>query len=130
MKFLLITMLLITSALSQNQPADLVLKNANIYTVDDSKPHAQAVAVRGDKIVFVGSDADVQSYVGQGTRVLDLKGATVVPGLTDSHYHFLGVGARELTFNLEGTKSLQELLDRVKQRVAAAKPGEWISGRE
>src|SRR5215510_1013691 len=129
MKFLLTTMLLITSALAQIQPADLVLKNANIYTVDDSKPHAQAVAVKGDKIVFVGSDADVQAYVGPSTRLLDLKGATVVPGLTDAHYHFLGVGARELTFNLEGTKSLQDLLGRVKERVAAAKPSEWIVGR-
>ena len=129
MKFLLTTMLLITSALAQNQPADLVLKNANIYTVDDSKPHAQAVAVKGDKIVFVGSDADVQAYVGPSTRLLDLKGATVVPGLTDAHYHFLGVGARELTFNLEGTKSLDDLLARVKEHVAAAKPGEWIEGR-
>jgi len=109
--------------------ADLVLKNANVYTVDDKNPHAQAVAVVGDKIVFAGSDADVQRYVGPSTRVLDLKGATVVPGLTDAHYHFLGVGARELTFNLEGTQSLDELLARVKERVAAAKSGDWIIGR-
>src|SRR5215471_9705742 len=126
---LITVLLLLSSAFPQTQPADLVLKNANIYTVDDSKPHAQAVAVKGDKIVFVGSDAEVQSYIGPNTRVLDLKGATVVPGLTDSHYHFLGVGARELTFNLEGTRSLGDLLARVKERVAAAKPGEWITGR-
>lgn len=117
------------SALAQTQPADLVLKNANIYTVDERNPSAQAVAVKGDKIVFVGSDAEVQSYIGHGTHVLDLKGATVVPGLTDAHYHFLGVGARELTFNLEGTKSLDELLQRVKERVASTKHGEWIIGR-
>jgi predicted amidohydrolase YtcJ len=109
--------------------ADLVLKNANVYTVDDKNPQAQAVAVVGDKIVFVGSDAEVQRYVAASTRVLDLKGATVVPGLTDAHYHFLGVGARELTFNLEGTQSLDELLAKVKERVAAAKPGDWIIGR-
>lgn len=129
MKFMASTVLLISTAFAQNQPADLVLKNANIYTVDEHKPNAQAVAVRRDKIVFVGSDVEVQGYVGQNTRVLDLKGATVLPGLTDSHYHFLGVGARELTFNLEGTKSLEELLSRVKERAAAAKPGEWIIGR-
>ncbi|HEY6970350.1 MAG TPA: amidohydrolase [Candidatus Angelobacter sp.] len=129
MKFLVPVLLLLSTAFPQTQPADLVLKNANIYTVDDHTPHAQAVAVKGDKIVLVGSDSDAQRYVGPNTRVLDLKGATVVPGLTDSHYHFLGVGARELTFNLEGTKSLDDLLARVKERVAAAKPGEWISGR-
>jgi predicted amidohydrolase YtcJ len=116
-------------ALAQNPPADLILKNANIYTVDERNPHAQAVAVKGDKILFVGSDANVQKYAGSNTRVLDLKGATVLPGLTDSHYHFLGVGARELSFNLEGTASLDDLLARVKERVASAKPGEWIVGR-
>ena len=129
MKFLVPVLLLLSSAFPQTQPADLVLKNANIYTVDDHVPHATAVAVKGDKIVLVGSDSDVQRYVGPNTRVLDLKGATVLPGLTDSHYHFMGVGARELTFNLEGTRSLDDLLTRVKERVAAAKPGEWISGR-
>src|SRR5207248_11689193 len=92
--------LLAVTALAQNQPADIVLKNANIYTVDDHKPHAQAIAVKGDKIVFVGSDAEAPPYIGPATRVLDLKGATVVPGLTDAHYHFQGVGALELTFNL------------------------------
>ena len=121
--------LLLGTVFAQNQSADLVLKNANIYTVDEHKPHAQAVAIKGDKILFAGSDAEMQPFVGQGTRVLDLQGATVVPGLTDAHYHFLGVGARELTFNLEGTKSLDELLARVKERVATAKPGEWITGR-
>src|SRR5262250_3196281 len=128
MRIVIAALFLLSTAFCQT-PADLVLKNANIYTVDDHVPHAQAVAVKGDKIVLVGSDSDAQRYVGPNTRVLDLKGATVLPGLTDSHYHFMGVGARELTFNLEGTKSLDDLLARVKERVAAAKPGEWITGR-
>src|SRR5437016_1254088 len=129
MKTLIAVLCLAATAFAQNQPADLVLKNANIYTVDEHKPLAQAVAVKRDKIVFVGSDAEAQPWFGPDTRVLDLKGATVVPCVTDAHYHFLGVGARELTFNLEGTKSLDELLARVKERVVAAKPGEWIVGR-
>src|SRR6516164_8028544 len=101
-----------------SSPAELVLKNANIYTVDERNPRARAVAVQQGKILFVGSNADVQRYVGPATRVLDLQGATVVPGLTDSHYHFIGVGRRELSFNLEGTSSLDDLLARLKQRVA------------
>ena len=129
MKSIFALVLLTAVAFPQSRPADLVLKNANIYTVDQHNPHAQAVAVKGDKIVLVGSDAEVRPWIRPGTRVLDLNGATVVPGLTDAHYHFLGVGARELTFNLEGTKSLQDLLARVKERVAAAKPGHWIVGR-
>jgi hypothetical protein len=116
-------------AVAQNQPADLVLKDANIYTVDEHNPYAQAVAVKSDKILFVGSDAEAQKYVGASTRVIDLKGATVVPGLTDAHYHFMGVGARELTFDLEGIKSLDDLLAKVQERVKAAKPAEWIVGR-
>jgi len=112
-----------------SSPAELVLKNANIYTVDERNPRAHAVAVQQGKILFVGSNADVQHYVGPATRVLDLQGATVVPGLTDSHYHFMGVGRRELSFNLEGTSSLDDLLARLKQRVAAAQPGQWIVGR-
>ena len=129
MKSIFALVLLTAVAFPQSRPADLVLKNANIYTVDQHNPHAQAVAVKGDKIVLVGSDAEVRPWIRPGTRVLDLNGATVVPGLTDAHYHFLGVGARELTFNLEGTKSLQDLLARVKERLAAAKPGHWIVGR-
>ena len=120
---------ILVPAFAQERPADLILKDANIYTVDDHNPKVEAVAVKGDRIIFIGSDADVQKYTGPTTRVLDLKGATVLPGLTDSHYHFLGVGARELSFNLEGTKSLDDLLAKVKERVAAAKTGEWIVGR-
>jgi predicted amidohydrolase YtcJ len=127
--FSLLFLFFLVSALAQEQPADLILKDANIYTVDEHNPQVQAVAVKGDRIIFVGSDADVQKYTRPTTRVLDLKGATVLPGLTDSHYHFLGVGERELSFNLEGTKSLGDLLAKVKERVASAKTGEWIVGR-
>jgi len=116
-------------ALAQRAPADLVLRGGTVYTADDRQPRADAVAVHGGRILFVGSDADVQAYIGPRTRVVDLAGATVVPGLTDSHYHFLGVGARELSFNLEGTSSLSELLTKLQARVAAAKPGEWVVGR-
>lgn len=129
MKFLIAVLALIVSVAAQQQPATLVLKNANIYTVDDAKPHAEAVAVRGDSIVFVGSNAEVAKYTGANTRVIDIHGATVLPGLTDAHYHFMGVGARELNFNLEGTTSLEDFLNRVKARVAEHQPGEWIVGR-
>ncbi len=110
-------------------PADLVLKNGNIYTVNQRQPHAEAVAMKGDRIVFVGSNTGVQKYVGNGTRVIDLHGETVVPGMTDAHHHLEGVGFREMTLNLEGTTSLEDLLAKVKERVEQAKPGEWITGR-
>jgi predicted amidohydrolase YtcJ len=128
-RLLLSVALAAAPVIAHSQQADLVLKGANIYTADDNAPRAQAVAVTGQRIVFVGSDADVQKYVGPHTRVVTLEGATVVPGMTDSHYHFLGVGQRELSFNLEGTKSLSDLQSRLKARVAGTKPGDWVVGR-
>ena len=65
-------------------PADLVFKNGNIYTVNGKQPKAEAVAVKGDRIVFVGSNGGAQDYVGENTRVIDLNGRTMVPGMTDA----------------------------------------------
>ena len=109
--------------------ADLVFKNGNIYTANESMPRAQAVAVKGDRIVFVGSNDAVQKHVGKDTRVVDLHGNTVLPGITDAHHHLSGVGFREMTLNLEGTTNLQDFLAKVKARVDQAKPGEWVTGR-
>lgn len=111
------------------EPAELVLKNGIVYTVNEAQPKAEAIAARYGRIIFVGTTADVKKYEGKGTRVVDLKGATVVPGLTDAHYHFSGVGFREMNLNLEGTTSLEDFLAKVKARVDKAKPGEWVTGR-
>ena len=110
-------------------PADIVFKNGNVYTANDKSPQAEAIAVKADRIVFVGTNAEAQKYVGSNTRVVDLKGDTVLPGFTDSHQHLSGVGQREMTLNLEGTTSLQDFLAKVKTRVDQAKPGEWVTGR-
>ncbi len=114
---------------SNPEPVDLVFINGNIYTVNDKQPHAQAIAIKGDRIVFVGSNAAAKKYQGANTRVVDLHGATVVPGMTDAHYHFLGVGQREMNLNLEGITNLEDFLAKVKDRVDRAKPGEWVTGR-
>ena len=114
---------------TQTEPADTVFKNGNIYTVNERQPQAQAIAVKAGKIVFVGSNADAKKYEGKDTRVVDLRGHTLLPGFTDSHYHLSGVGAREVNLNLEGIESLAGFLAKVKERVDKAKPGEWITGR-
>ncbi|MGH9970381.1 MAG: amidohydrolase [Pyrinomonadaceae bacterium] len=111
------------------EPADIVFNNARVYTVNDRQPLAEAVAVKGDRIVFVGSNRDAQKFVGNSTWIVDLHGQTVVPGFTDAHHHLAGVGFREMTLNLEGTTSLQDFLTKVKERVDRAAPGEWITGR-
>ncbi|MDZ7269163.1 MAG: amidohydrolase [candidate division KSB1 bacterium] len=114
---------------TQQQAADLVLKNGTILTVDANNTIAQAVAVNGNRITFVGSNQAVERLIGSKTRVIDLHGRTVVPGLIDSHYHFQGVGKREFDLNLDGCTSLIEFLKRL-ENWAASKPGEeWITGR-
>jgi predicted amidohydrolase YtcJ len=111
------------------EPADLILFNGNVYTANDKHPHAEAVAVRMDRIVFAGTNSEAKKYQGPKTRVVDLHGATVLPGLADAHYHFIGVGQRERNLNLEGITNLQDFLAKVKERVDQAKPGEWVTGR-
>jgi predicted amidohydrolase YtcJ len=109
--------------------ADVIFLNGNIYTVDDKHPHAEAIALKGDRILFVGSNAETKNYQGPQTRLVDLHNATVVPGMTDAHHHLEGVGFREMTLNLEGITNLQDFLAKVKTRVDQAKPGEWVTGR-
>ena len=127
--FLLAAMMITSGCLKGPKVADKVFKNGVIYTVDDSFRVAEAVAVIGDKIAFVGSNEEVQQWVGERTRVIDLQGKTMVPGFIDGHYHFLGVGKREYHLNLDGTRSLQEFLDRVKAEAQRLPKGRWITGR-
>ncbi len=114
---------------TQKRAADLVLKNGTIYTVDDQFSTATAVAVRKGRIIATGDDSAIEAWIGSQTRVIDLQGRTVVPGLADAHYHFLGVGKREFHLNLDGSTSLEDFLSRVAAEVAKKKPGEWIIGR-
>ncbi len=116
-------------SLPQAETADLLFKNGNVYTALDARPRAEAVAIKGQRIIFVGSNADAEKLVGKNTRVVDLKGQTLLPGFTDSHQHLAGVGAREMTLNLEGIDSLKDFLAAVKARVDQAKPGDWVTGR-
>jgi predicted amidohydrolase YtcJ len=117
------------SAAAQGEPAGIVFRNARVYTASDRQPTAEAIAIRGDRIVFVGGNGDAAKLVGPATKVVDLKGATVLPGLTDAHMHLPGVGEREMTLNLEGTGTLEEFLARIKTRVDRARPGQWVTGR-
>src|SRR5437660_3792489 len=130
---LLILILLLSFAFVPSAPnpasADLVFINGNVYTVDEKRPHAEAIAVKGDRIVYVGSNSDAKQFQDGSTRVIDLHGATVVPGMTDAHYHFIGVGQREMNLNLEGITNLEDFLAKVKQRIDKAKPDEWVTGR-
>ncbi len=115
------------TAMIRAQDVDLVLANGNIYTVHDKQPRAEAIAVKGDRIVFVGSNEDAKKF--HAPKVIDLRGRTLVPGLTDSHCHIFGIGEREMRLNLEGTNTLGDFLNKVKARVAQTSTGKWITGR-
>ena len=109
--------------------AETVISGGPIYTADDSRPKAEAVALSAGRIVYVGGRAGAQALIGPKTEVIDLKGASLYPGFTDSHAHLDGVGERELTLNLEGSHSAAEVTARVKARLATVKPGEMLFGR-
>jgi predicted amidohydrolase YtcJ len=108
---------------------DRIFVNGNIYTANERQPHAEAIAVKKDRVAFVGSNADAENLAREKTRVVDLGGKTVVPGLTDSHCHIFGIGEREMRLNLEGTNTLDDLLAKVKERVVQSEHGKWITGR-
>src|SRR2546423_7137105 len=118
----------IVPALFAAGPAQVVFINGNIETVNERQEHAEAIAVRGDRIVFVGSNEDAKKFQTPGARTIDLGGKLVAPGLTDSHCHIFGIGERELTLNLERTNTLDDFLAKVKARVAKTEGGKCITG--
>jgi predicted amidohydrolase YtcJ len=111
------------------QPADLVITNGKVVTVVDGAPEAQAVASAGGRILAVGTNAEIQKYVGPKTEVIDVKGQLVIPGFIEGHGHFSGVGTSKLNLNLMNAKTWDEIVAMVAERVKTAKPGEWIYGR-
>jgi hypothetical protein len=119
----------LSSQAPQVAPADLVLRNGRIVTVDDRMPEGQALAARAGRIVFVGSNADVARYVAASTQVIDLGGQLAVPGLIEGHGHFTGVGENRINLDFMTTKSWDEIVHMVAQAVENAKPGQWIVGR-
>jgi predicted amidohydrolase YtcJ len=117
----------VLSARAEKPAADLVIANARVHTVDVSRPSAQAVAVLGDRIVAVGSNADLEAWRGPKTRVLDAKGKLLLPGFNDSHAHFSASGRQLEEVQLHGTRSQDEMKKRIAER-AKEHPREWILG--
>ncbi len=107
--------------------ADTVLVNGKIVTVDDRFTIAQAVAIKDGRIIGVGKSADIRKRAGKDTKVIDLKGRTVIPGLIDNHAHFIRVAEKwHWEMRLDGITSRKRVLQMIADRVRAGKPGEWI----
>jgi predicted amidohydrolase YtcJ len=155
MKILLVVLMVLTmaslsSAQQSQSPADVIFVNGNVYSgvlapvintttaISGVKPTPppdlnlgpmQAIAIAGGKIVSVGSNADIQKFKGPKTQVIDLGGHFVMPGFNDAHVHLGSGGFEKLNVNLVGSKSLDDMKQRIAARVKTASPNEWIVGR-
>ena len=125
----LLLILFASACQKKNPPADTIFLGGTIYTVNEAQPTAEAVAIAGDSIVFVGSRQDAEAWRGTTTQVVDLGGRTLTPGFIETHGHIMGLGYNELNLDLMDVKSYEELVERVRQAVSKAQPGQWIVGR-
>jgi predicted amidohydrolase YtcJ len=123
------TMLALTACSSRPEPAELLLVNGTLVTVDDQQPEAQALAAIGGRIVAVGTNEEIELYRGPDTRIIDLQGNLAIPGFIEGHAHFLGVGRSLMIVDLKETRTWSEVVERVAAAAAQAAPGEWIQGR-
>ena len=110
-------------------PATLVLRGGTVVTVDPSLPRAEAIAVRGDRIVAVGANDDISRYVGPETEVVELAGRMAMPGFIEGHGHFLSLGFSRMQLDLTEVKSWDEVVQMVGDTARSAEPGQWIFGR-
>ncbi len=111
------------------EPATLVLHNGRIVTVDEARPEVRALAIRGETIAALGTEAEIKPYIGPATQVVDLKGALAIPGIVESHGHFQGIGQAKLGLELMPATSWDQIVAMVADAAKKAKPGEWIVGR-
>ena len=124
---LALTLASAATTVAADAAADLVLVNGKVVTVDDRFTVAQAVAIKGQRVVAVGTSADMRKLGGAGAKTIDLRGRTVIPGLIDNHAHFIRVAEKwHSEMRLDGVTSRAEAIRMLQERVRAAKPGEWI----
>jgi predicted amidohydrolase YtcJ len=141
MKLAAVAVLLCTIAMAQSSTstetpkADVIFRNANIYTglkdrstFGETQRRAEAMAVRGDRVLAIGGNGEIMKWKGTQTQVIDLHGQLVMPGFNDGHVHLAEAGFQKLSVNLVGVRSLDEFRQRIRERVMNAAPGEWITG--
>lgn len=113
---------------AKNNEADIIYINGTIYTVNDNAPIVSSMAIKEDKFMAVGSYSDVKNHIGSNTKVIDLKGKTVIPGLVEAHLHYPGIGESMLQIDAFW-KPKEEILESVAEAYKSAQSDEWITGR-
>ena len=109
-------------------PVDLVLTGGHVHTVDPARPRAEAVAIRGERIVAVGSAADVRPLIGPSTRVIDLRGRLLVPGFQDAHVHPIGAGIDLIECDVRDARGREAVVETVRAYAEAHAALAWVIG--
>src|SRR3972149_4592887 len=112
--------------------ADLILKNANVMTMDPRFPDARMVAIKGERILFAGSEDELGTFRGAGTKVIDCQGKTIVPGFNDAHGHIFSFIRKQLTLDLSApaVRSIEDIKAVIRKKVRDTPPGRWITGSD
>ena len=126
---LLAVILFTPSCAEKPEPADLVLTNGNIVTVDPDQPQCEAIAIRGDRIAALGTTVEIEQFVGPSTKLIDLEGRLAIPGFIEGHAHFYGIGEKKLGLDLSSVSSWDEIVEIVRKAAEGSSPGSWIVGR-
>lgn len=126
---LLLLALLAPAAVPADARAELLLRNAVVYTLDPARPKAEAIAIAGGRILAAGSESEVAALRGPATEVLDLGGATVIPGFVEGHGHLLGLGELRTSVDLRDAATYEEVVGRMARAAAQRPAGEWVFGR-
>ncbi len=116
------------TVISQREPISIVLLNGSVWTANPVQPRAEAIAVAGDRIVAVGSTAEIRRLASPSTRIIDAAGGMVVPGFIDSHVHFLTAGMNLASVQLRDAKTPADFIARIKAFASTIQPGVWITG--
>lgn len=127
--FLALVALFASCQSQQDEVADVIYINGDIYTVNPEQPRVEAIAVKGERIMQVGTTAEIEQLKGENTQVIDLEGRFAMPGFIEGHGHFSGLGQSLMNLNFLKSRSWEEIVSMVEEAAKNAKPGEWIVGR-
>ncbi|HWR17338.1 MAG TPA: amidohydrolase [Terriglobales bacterium] len=129
MKLAVFLLLSCASIFAQSRPAaDVIVTNANVYTVDKAQPRAEAVAIIGDRIVALGTSAEMDAWRGASTKIIDAQGKLLLPGFNDAHVHFVPGGVQLDSIDLRPATGPEDFARRLAERVRITPKGEWITG--